>query len=135
MFSVNGWCCGACPDATRANTTMPMSTISVAVSTSTQSSVRIDRFTGEIAMTRQTATENSAISQGAIVGVVCHRPMACRKLAPKMPAVIDVVMVNAKYAPSSDQPATTPARGPIVTPVRPNTDPAWLSLPHTRAKP
>ena len=117
------------------NTTTPMRTISEAVRTSTHSSVRIERLTGEIAMARHAATDPRAISQGAMVGVVCHRPMACRKLAPKIPAVIDVVMVKAKYAPSRDQPATTPARGPIVTPVSPNTDPAWLSLPQMRAKP
>ena len=103
---------------------MPMRTMREAVRTSTHSSVRMDRLTGEMARTRHTATEARAISQGAMVGVVLHRPMACRKLAPKMPAVIDVVIVKAKYAPSSDQPATTPARGPMVTPVSPNTEPA-----------
>ncbi len=103
---------------------MPMRTMREAVSTSTHSSVRMDRLTGEIARTRHTATDARAISQGAMVGVVFHRPMACRKFAPKMPAVIDVVIVKAKYAPSSDQPATTPARGPMVTPVSPNTEPA-----------
>ena len=117
------------------NTTMPMRTISEAVRTSTHSSVRIERLTGEIAMARQPATEPRAMSQGAMVGVVLPQADGLQEARAEDPGRIDVVMVKAKYAPSSDQPATIPARGPIVTPVSPNTDPAWLSLLQTRAKP
>jgi len=85
---------GAWPEATRTITTTAMSRISAVVLISTQSSVFIDVLTGATPSTREIATAPSAMTHGARPGVVAQSPRTRRKSAPKMPAVMAVVMMN-----------------------------------------
>ena len=52
-------------------------------------------------------------------------PVPSRKLPKKSPISEADAAVNARYVPSSAQPAKKPACGPSVAPLKAYTDPAW----------